>query len=127
MKHYKVVLRDSDRLVSFLAEGHARVTYEVNEWSKAPEIFTEYGYHLLVFTSLKYASAFMNNLCYRTRVVELYEVRVRGIVELPFMGRYSINCLPAYTIPEMLEMRVNWDWPPYTRMVREVKLVKLIK
>ena len=126
MKHYKVVRREGDELVSCLMLGHARVAYKINEWVNAPAIFAEHGYHVTVFTNLRAAEEFMVNLRNDRTRDEIYEVKVCGIVDLPEY-RYEIVLVPSMTIPELEKCAMSFLWPHYTRMARKVKLVNLIE
>lgn len=128
MKHYKVIRTYCDRLTnesvncSAVAEGHAKVIYKVRQWVKAPVTFSNYGYHLLVFTKLQAAQDFICGL----DDYEIYEAHVRGIIDLPNNGCFDVVLLSCNGILALQDTRLKFAWPDGSRMVREVKLIKRV-
>lgn len=128
MKHYKVVREYCDILTnefvkcSAIVDGKSKVIYKVGQWVKAPINLAKYNYHLLVFTKLQTAQDFICGL----DDYQIYEAHVRGIIDLPDDGCFDVTLINHFEIPSLQKERLKFAWPDGSRMVREVKLMKLV-
>ena len=122
MKGYKVVCRQGDKLISYVARDKAQVTYRLNEWAKAPKWLAKMGYHLTFFKDLEFAQKFLEENSDE-------EIEKNGEI-WRCEAKYVVEVLPPFCYPGDDDWRelIRWEvpWPEGTFMAKEIKLIKKV-
>jgi len=123
LKGYKVIMKQGNELISYIARDEAQVTYKPNEWVKAPRWLAKMGYHLTFFKNLRFAKKFLKENLINEKVKknsEIWRCEVEDVLEI--LPPFRINVSGGWGE----SLKYNIPWPKGTFMAKEIKLIKKV-